>query len=65
MTRTDPDTNEDQSLWFENLRRGACLNVFAAFSDQMTSLVDFYALTRKCSIGKIAVKDIYKLAQRR
>ena len=31
----------------------------------MTSLVDFYALTKYCIILKINIKDLYELASRR
>ena len=65
VSRTDPETQEHQSVWFENLSRGACINVYAAFTDKMTSLVDFYALTKKTIICKISVGDLYNLAKKR
>lgn len=63
VTRTDPDTQKTKSIWFENLQRGACLNVYAAFTDEMSSLVDFYALTKYCIILKINIKDLNKLSK--
>ena len=65
VTRTDPDTGVQKSMWFENLSRGACLNVYSAFTEKMTSLVDFFALTKFCIIKRISVKDIKKLAAKR
>jgi hypothetical protein len=32
VNRNDPKTDERKSIWFENINRGTCLNVYCAFS---------------------------------
>jgi signal-transduction protein with cAMP-binding, CBS, and nucleotidyltransferase domain len=36
VNRNDPKTNERKSIWFENINRGTCFNVYCAFTDRMT-----------------------------
>ena len=63
VNRSDPKTNERKSIWFENINRGTCFNVYCAFSDKMTQLVDFIALSKTCTINMIKVSDLRNLAK--
>jgi hypothetical protein len=64
VNRNNPVTGEYKSIWFENINRGTCFNVFCAFSDRMTQMVDFKALSKTCVINSIKVGDLRNLAKK-
>ena len=64
VCRTDPSTLDRQRVWFENINRGACFNVFCAFSQNMAPLVDYVVLSKECTILAIKVSDLYQLSKR-
>lgn len=57
--RTDPSTLDRQHVWFENINRGACFNVFCAFSPKVAPLVDYVALSKECTILTIKVSALH------
>ena len=33
VNRVDPETGMKKTVWFENINRGTCMNVYCAFTD--------------------------------
>ena len=58
VNRVDPTTGTKKTVWFENINRGTCFNVYCAFTDKMNQLVDFVVLSKNCKILNIKVSDL-------
>lgn len=61
VSRKDPDSNEFQDYWLDNLEKGACLAVYTSFIERQTSLVNFYASSKNCVMLQIDVNELMEL----
>ena len=58
VSRSDPETDEYQDLWLDNLEKGACLAVYTSFIHRQTSLVNFIASSKNVVVYQIDVNDL-------
>lgn len=55
VTRQDPILETTVDIWFDNLSRGACIDVYNAIDPDRQTLVDYYANSKHCIVYKIDV----------
>ena len=54
----EKDNNSETDLWFDNLKKGACFEVYNSLDDTNTSLVNYFACSRHVSVYKLDIKDL-------
>ena len=60
----DNKPNQNQNIWFENLNRGSCFNVFCPFSETMLPVVNYIPISEICTILSIDANDLIALSSK-